>query len=142
VEFGQNGNLENNMKDWITGNWIDYENKQESIMYKTRTMAEAERIGDALDVVADGGWIPVSERLPEEFKPVCISGKPYDNYGHLQALAFLAGTRWEFLDDSFNWYDFGVLEGEAPQSKGELDEAEAIYITHWMPLPDPPKQDA
>ena len=103
--------------------------------------SELQSIIDQLaeDSATSSPWIPVSERLPEEFKPVCISGKPYDNYGNLQALAFLAGARWEFLDNSFNWYDFGVLEDEAPQSKGELDDDESMEITHWMSLPEPPK---
>tara|TARA_R110000772_G_scaffold172500_1_gene284341 strand:- start:308 stop:628 length:321 start_codon:yes stop_codon:yes gene_type:complete len=70
------------MSDWVTGNWIDCENKQDAIKFKTRTMAEAERIGDALDVVADSPWIPVSERLPPKdrlcvtrFQPVMESEK-------------------------------------------------------------------
>ena len=59
---------------------------------------------------ADGQpkWIPVTERLPEEYKAVFVcyeSGKVYINYT-------TRGGKWHCIGDD---------------------------ITHWMPLPEPPK---
>ena len=53
-------------------------------------------------------WIPVTERLPEEYKAVFVcyeSGKVYINYT-------TRGGKWHSIGDD---------------------------ITHWMPLPEPPK---
>ena len=55
-------------------------------------------------------WIPVTERLPEEYKAVFVcykSGTVYINY-------IRQGGKWNCIGDD---------------------------ITHWMPLPEPPKED-
>ncbi|MBO7251527.1 MAG: DUF551 domain-containing protein [Oscillospiraceae bacterium] len=63
-------------------------------------------------------WIPVSERLPEDFQRV---------------LVFRPGQYFEIhvtRMDGFNWekWDMDYSTGK----KGA--------ITHWMPLPEPPKE--
>ena len=60
-------------------------------------------------------WIPVSERLPEEMKNVLA----YTDVGSFSETAHWTGYRWEKT-----WY-FEVLYG----------------VTHWMPLPQPPKEN-
>lgn len=62
-------------------------------------------------------WIPVSERLPEsEKKVLCIL---YDGF-----FCILEWTYWDWLwNDGHNVY-------------AEKD------VTHWMPLPEPPKGEA
>jgi uncharacterized phage protein (TIGR01671 family) len=58
-------------------------------------------------------WIPVTERLPEDYEIVlCYDGS------HVEPSTFFGG---EFYD--MESYDSHVLFG----------------ITHWMPLPEPPK---
>ena len=63
------------------------------------------------------GWIPVSERLPEETgyeKYLCLD-KEY-------------GRRvYGFTSPSFWWYP-------------EDMEDRTGYVTHWMPLPEPPQE--
>ena len=61
-------------------------------------------------------WIPVSERLPEEGKTVLCLKDTGD--------CWLA--MWNYCDDRL-WSD-----GEAWCSE--------ICVTHWMPLPEPPKE--
>lgn len=58
-------------------------------------------------------WIPVTERLPEEQKNVIA----YTDVGSFAETAHWTGYRWE------KTWDFEVLYG----------------VTHWMPLPEPPK---
>jgi hypothetical protein len=75
--------------------------------------------GDVADhLIANGvtiqKWIPVSERLPEEFQRVLICG----------AYKFLAVGR--------------VMNGRWVIS---WNNDEAKSVTHWMPLPEPPKGD-
>lgn len=66
------------------------------------------------------GWISVDDMLPKEFETVLLFGKKYNGEplitnGHLV----------QSLVD-----EFGVGEGfSAP-----------IFITHWQPLPKPPKE--
>lgn len=61
-------------------------------------------------------WIPVSERLPREYKAV-IAWTEYHEIGEAQ----YNGKHFEWLDD-----------------EGDYDHA---HVTHWMPLPEPPKED-
>ena len=67
-------------------------------------------------------WIPVAERLPEDtskvlavVKSVCGKGNPY-----IQQVWY--GTNGFHISDP----DFGYLNMNR-------------YVTHWMPLPPPPK---
>ena len=69
--------------------------------------------------MAEMKWIPVSERLPEENEDVlCCRGN------HIGALmdvyTYKGENKWE---DSYGYWDYSDNEG----------------ITHWMPLPQPPK---
>ena len=60
-------------------------------------------------------WIPVTERLPEELENVLA----YTDVGSFAETAHWTGHRWE------KTWDFEVLYG----------------VTHWMPLPEPPKEE-
>ena len=65
-------------------------------------------------------WIPVTERLPEEDADVlCCRGN------HIGALidvyTYQGDGKWE---DSYGYWNYTDIEG----------------ITHWMPLPEPPKE--
>lgn len=71
------------------------------------------------DYLLDNGvtvqkWISISERLPEELKNVLV----YTDVGSFVETAHWTGYRWE------KTWDFEVLYG----------------VTHWMPLPEPPKE--
>ena len=63
---------------------------------------------------AEQKWIPVTERLPEEMEKVLA----YTDVGSFAEVAYWTGYRWE------KTWDFEVLYG----------------VTHWMPLPEPPKE--
>ena len=61
-------------------------------------------------------WIPVTERLPDDGQRVLAYDKV--EYGIIAAI-YSAGT----------WYDQILDTTVCP-----------IYITHWMPLPEPPEE--
>ena len=68
-------------------------------------------------------WIPVTERLPE-YKTEVLTRSKMGTSGHSFAVAAL----W-MVDDEIGWvFD----DGFEPQDIAE--------ITHWMPLPEPPKE--
>lgn len=66
-------------------------------------------------------WISVKERLPEEYRPVACLAQEMDFPPYVTA-----GVRHEAL----GFYVFN-LDGEP--------DTELREVTHWMPLPEPPK---
>ena len=75
-----------------------------------------EKIADHL--IANGvtvqRWIPVTERLPEQGMVVLACGKRHATSGQFQGA---------FSNDPHYW----------------LWRGSSKYVTHWMPLPEPPK---
>lgn len=79
-------------------------------------------------------WIPVSERLPEE-KCKCLV---YKKHTGLSALV-------SFTNDleSIDKYDFqGQKRWGFFYYDSEYGFCESLGVTHWMPLPEPPKEEA
>lgn len=64
-------------------------------------------------------WIPVTERLPDEGKFVLVYGDLYPNKHDGSAIAVSKRMDWNY------WQGFGRDRN----------------ITHWMPLPEPPKEE-
>ena len=67
-------------------------------------------------------WIPVTERLPEEYKNV-LCYYEYFRYGDFNCM---------FRTIDRGYYGNGIWGGEAGQ--GHLNK-----VLAWMPLPEPPK---
>ncbi len=81
----------------------------------TDKMLEAGRA--ALAAPQQGGWIPVSERLPEPETDMLVYGYKYSSMYHTVAGLF---------DDEW-------LSQETEYTIG-------FEVTHWQPLPPPPKE--
>ena len=72
-------------------------------------------------------WIPVTERLPEEkinpytndFEPIICS----TNFGDVRVYKYGTPIGW---NEPHFWNGAGIMDW---------------YVTHWMPLPEPPKGD-
>ena len=66
-------------------------------------------------------WIPVTERLPEERHPVLVTYLGYNDK--------LPKSDMVAMCDDGDWYWY-------------YDESKCkVAITHWMPLPEPPKEE-
>ena len=102
-------------------------------------------------------WIPVTERLPESEKIVLVSAKSKTlGYRHTLMVAHIGHQ--EFTTEEYGWQEY---EGETeydeendcfwiPECWYEVNSVEdngnwvidSDYdVTHWMPLPEPPKGD-
>lgn len=88
-------------------------------------------------------WIPVEERLPEEGTAVNITWvnhRPAIYYQHIKDKPQTATG--VYYRGKWYWWSAVVQDYLAEYGKCEPDEMDAaIEVTHWMPLPDPPKGD-
>ena len=93
---------------------------------------------DAVEVVRCN-WIPVSERLPEVLTPVLVMHRyePYDR----------VTIGYRFQPDKRckpYWIFFAYWMGDDMMHHAIGDHMicpGGEYVTHWMPLPEPPKED-
>ena len=76
-----------------------------------------EKIADHLiaNGVTSEKWIPVTERLPDEGRHVLA----WSEVGDVYETAFWNGVRW-----IVTW-----------------EHDEFVGVTHWMPLPEPPREE-
>lgn len=85
------------------------------------------------------GWIPVSERLPEDYVPVNITWvnhNPDPYYASIKDVPFTAtGICYEG-----KWYWYSVVYEDYLKEYGYYEPDvvdDEIEITAWMPLPEP-----
>ena len=79
---------------------------------------------DAIEELSKPRWIPVTERLPEEYKDV-LCYYEYFRYGDFNCM---------FRTIDRGYYGNGIWGGEAGQ--GHKNK-----VLAWMPLPEPPKEE-
>lgn len=82
------------------------------------------------DVIEHGQeWIPVEERLPEKHSEyivcACDEGEPIDERIWGDTVVVCA----DYYDGGFTWYE------------GNTEYDISDIVTHWMPLPQPPKEE-
>lgn len=70
-------------------------------------------------------WISVNERLPKDEKPVLAYYGFYRDYDKEDLGARFIGTLTYFAYDPVPHWQH---------------ESTGIFVTHWMPLPEPPKE--
>lgn len=80
---------------------------------------------EAAKTLQDAAWISVKERLPEDDVMVLctVSGKPRD---------------WITLDGAIEIASHSRAEGWIVETWPEWEDPK---VTHWAPLPEPPKED-
>jgi len=67
-------------------------------------------------------WVSVEERLPDKFKAVLLVRNVNNKPGKIY---------FGELGDA-GWYTLGL---------NQIYDAKNSYYTHWMPLPEPPKEE-
>lgn len=79
-----------------------------------------------------GRWIPVEERLPEAV----------DSYLVVVKMKYDHDKEYDIATDvaTFNPYELAYIDG-CWNTYNDWDEGQQyIHVTHWMPLPEPPKE--
>jgi len=89
---------------------LDWMKKIEAVMKRQEEIIEEQE--ERIAIMEEGGWIPVTKRLPQDDEDV---------------LVWVNGTHRDMAyRDEGVWYD---------EEHNHLKN-----ITHWMPLPKPPKE--
>lgn len=118
--------------------WTDYWHKlSQSYAHTICVMAEA---------IAEHGekqWIPCSERLPEDIKPVIVTWKnnnPPFYYQHIVGEHFTGVAHYK--NDKWFWYSSVTEDVLAEYGRCDSEEIDgAIEVVAWMPLPQPWKRE-
>ena len=72
-------------------------------------------------------WIPVTERLPDTSHSVLVAGK----------------MKYEWEKEYTRFVDLGWNDGVSFETCNDWYEGQHEFeVTHWMPLPEPPKEEA
>ena len=87
----------------------------------------ANGIGFVTDNNVGSKWISVKDRLPNKItnKVIVLCKNGYRGFGH-----------YEDYKGKQTWYN---LESDKPFTDWDLEDCESYEVTHWMPLPEPPK---
>lgn len=71
-------------------------------------------------------WINVNDRLPKNRNPILVRARGTARQGNITLVGVCSKTGFWFLQNSEAMFGFPNLQYE---------------VTHWQPLPQPPKED-
>jgi len=88
-------------------------------------------------------WIPCSERLPKDIRPVIVTWKNTDPASYYQ---YIVGKHYTgtacYKNGKWYWYSSTTEDMLAEYGRYDSEEFdEAIECIAWMPLPEPYKGD-
>ena len=90
----------------------------------------------------NGGWIPCSERLPEECVPVnvtWINRNPESYYAKIKDVPFSATA--VYYNSKWYWYSSTCVDYLSEYGKNDFDLVDKdIDVVAWQPLPKPFKE--
>ena len=105
-------------------------------------------VENAIEIVQEvaeeynGGWIPCSERLPEECVPVnvtWINRNPESYYAKIKDVPFSAAA--VYYNSKWYWYSSTCVDYLSEYGKNDFDLVDKdIDVVAWQPLPKPFKE--
>ena len=93
--------------------------------------------------MSDFGWVPVTERLPEDLEEVIITWlnpNPPSYYESIKGVPFPGAD--VFYNEDWYWYSSTTQDILAEYGECEEKRIRGIEIPAWMPLPEPYKVEA
>ena len=87
-------------------------------------------------------WISVEERLPEGEDPVLILVKETEHYGLHKEKSKVYYCQYLAYWDDEEWYTTWCNGCRKITDTANEPNADDYEVTHWMPLPEAPKEDA
>ena len=103
-----------------------------------KVMREIDRIAQEYN----NGWIPCSERLPEECVPVnvtWINRNPESYYAKIKDVPFSATA--VYYNSKWYWYSSTCVDYLSEYGKNDFDLVDKdIDVVAWQPLPEPYKE--
>lgn len=95
---------------------------------------------DALEALENQPkWISVEERLPEEMEDVLILVKETEFYGVYKEFSKSYFCQYVGQYDG-EWYTVYCHGHRYIADTAKQPNADKLEVTHWMPLPEPPKE--
>lgn len=87
-------------------------------------------------------WISVEERLPEGEDPVLILVKETEHYGLHKEKSKVYYCQYLAYWDDEEWYTTWCNGCRKITDTANEPNADDYEVTHWMPLPEPPKEES
>ena len=85
-------------------------------------------------------WISVKDRFPDDEQDVLIFTETVETYGKHKERKKIYHNIFYGYCDSGTWLTSYCHGCEYIEKMNEKFPDEHITVTHWMPLPDPPKE--
>lgn len=95
----------------------------------------------AADVEPVQKWISVKDRLPEPEQEVILCTREIETYGRHNEKKKIYRNIYMGYFDGYEWLTFYCHGCEYIFRMNEKFQNETIEVTHWMPSPEPPKED-
>ena len=116
--------LEDLMKFPIRRNHYDKEHGSKDFIYGIETVLEYAENLQTTDIIQE--WISVKDRLPDnkEYDWVLAQVVEDNGFMHIPTVMEYRQSRNDWFEETYGWLS---------------DHNGAFTVTHWMPLPEPPK---
>lgn len=95
----------------------------------------------AADVAPVQKWISVKDRLPEPEQEVILCTREIETYGRHNEKKKIYRNIYMGYFDGYEWLTFYCHGCEYIFRMNEKFQNETIEVTHWMPSPEPPKEE-
>lgn len=86
-------------------------------------------------------WISVEERLPDDLEEVLILVKETEFYGQYKEFSKSYFCQYIGCVDDGEWYTVWCHGHRYIKDTEKEPYSDKLEVTHWMPLPEPPKED-